>query len=116
MSYPKIANLIALLRAKTESGDVWWFETEEKGCFQASFSTYSTRIFLGAGRYTQEELDVVFQIINDLGDVVEEVRDSDLSSFIDNTFVYMTDFYESVRRRAMGVDDAIENIMRDLGA
>lgn len=114
MSHEKIAQMIVVLKDRTDAGVISWTETEESGVFQTSFSNYSVRIFRDVNPFEQAETDFVLQIINDLGDVVEQVRDTDLTPWFQKPFVFMRDLYESARRRAMGVDDAIDEIMRAL--
>jgi hypothetical protein len=114
MSYEKIAKMLVVLKERTDVGDLPWSETEEGGVFQSSFSNYSVRILREQNPFEQDEIDIVLQIINDKGDVVEQVRDPDLAQWFQKPFIFMRDLYESARRRAMGVDDAIDEIMRSL--
>lgn len=114
MSSERVANLLMALKKKTDLGELHWTETESRAVFQVSFASYSVRLYQDANPFDSDETDIVFQIINDSGDVVEEVRDTELSSWFEKPFVFMRDLYESARRRAMGVDDAIDEIMRSL--
>ncbi|MFD0738873.1 hypothetical protein ACFQZQ_06220 [Lysobacter koreensis] len=113
MSHEKIAKMLVVLRKKTEDGALTWAETEDKGIFQASFPKYAVRLFEAANPF-ENETDFVLQICNDNGDVVEEVRDTDLTSFFEKPYVFMRDLYELARRNAMGVDAAIDEIMISL--
>ncbi|RBC03299.1 hypothetical protein C3E97_004510 [Pseudomonas sp. MWU12-2115] len=109
MSYPKIAKLVETLAVQTESGSLQWAQTEKSDMFQASFPRYSIRLYPKTA--STFEVDYVLQILNDLGDIVEEVSDPDLRSVLENPFNKMRDLYEGARRSAMGVESALDDIL-----
>lgn len=111
MSYQKIANLILAVKEKTEEGAVPWVAADEG--FQASFPKYAIKINQDYD-FERDEVDLIFQIINESGDLVESVKDPDLSPFFENPFTIMSDIYGMARRHAMGVDDAIDEILHNL--
>ncbi|WP_330206609.1 hypothetical protein [Pseudomonas sp. AM14(2022)] len=110
MSYPKIAKLIETLLSQTESGALPWAQTEKSDMFQASFPRYSIRIYPQRSHNSLEP-DYVLQILNDLGDIVEEVSDPDLQSVLETPFLVMRNLYEGARRSAMGVENALDEIL-----
>lgn len=112
MSHIKTAVMLQTLVDKTAAGKVIWAETEQSGAFQTSFPNYSVRIF--EAQNFENTTDFVLQITNADGDVVEEVRDPELTEFFEKPYVVMRDLHESARRRAMGVDDALDEILRSL--
>lgn len=109
MSYPKIAKLIAVLKEQTESGLLAWAQTEKSDMFQASFPGYSVRIFVRD--HNPIEQDYVLQIINYLGEIVEEISDPDLKNVMENPYRVMRDLHDSARRSAMGVENALDEIL-----
>ncbi|MCF3194139.1 hypothetical protein [Pseudomonas bubulae] len=109
MSYPKIAKLIDVLVTQTENGSLQWAQTETSDMFQASFPRYSVRL------YTQQagpiEVDYVLQILNELGEIVEEVSDPDLKEVMESPYKVMRRLHDAARRSAMGVESALDEIL-----
>ena len=109
MSYPKIAKLIDVLVTQTENGSLQWAQTETSDMFQASFPRYSVRL------YTQQassiEVDYVLQILNELGEIVEEVSDPDLKEVMEGSYKVMRRLHDAARRSAMGVESALDEIL-----
>lgn len=109
MSYPKIAKLVDALLSQTESGALRWAQTEKSDMFQASFPRYSVRLYTAQGNTI--EVDYVLQILNELGDIVEEVADPDLKSVMETPFAVMRRLHDAARRSAMGVETALDEIL-----
>jgi len=109
MSYPKMANLVLSLLRQTNNGKLGWDQTEKVDVFQASFPRYSVRI------YTEQkspfQMDYIIQIINDMGEIIEEVADTELNSVMDDAYRDMKDLFESARRNAMGVEQALDDLL-----
>lgn len=112
MSYPKIARLVEALLTQTESGSLQWSTTEKSDTFQASFPRYSVRLY--PEETNNIEFDYVLQILNDLGEIVEEVSDPDLIDVMQTPFTKMRNLHESARRSAMGVESALDDILNYL--
>lgn len=110
MSNAKIAKLLNLLIEKTESGELEWEPTVKSDVFQANFPRYSVRILTREGE-TGFDLDIVLQIINEEGMIVESVSDPQVSDFIESAFLRMRALHASARRIAMGVDRALDEII-----
>lgn len=108
MSYPKMADLISTLLEKTQSGKLNWEATAMSDTFQASFPKYAVLIF---STTHNDELDYVLQIINDYGEIVERVEDTDLLEVMSNPFITMRELHEAARRNAMGVEEALNDIL-----
>lgn len=109
MSYPKMANLVVSLLKQTNDGRLHWGQTEKPDVFQAAFPRYSVRMY--SRQANQIELDYILQIINDVGDIVEEVADPELREVLDGSYRVMKDLYEAARRSAMGVEQALDDIL-----
>mgnify|MGYP000198919873 CR=1 FL=1 len=114
MSYKKIINIIQKIHTKTNNDLIEWETTEESGIYQVSFSTYSIRISERQSYSTPEEHDFIIQIINNMGDIVEEVSDEDIASSLEKAYHIMKSTYELARRKAMGVDLALDTILDEL--
>jgi len=109
MSYPKIAKLVHALLEKTESGNLKWDATERSNIFQASFPRYSIRLY--TQQSGQNDFDYVIQIINEDGDIVEEITDPDLAEVMTSPFKVLGRLHDVARRSAMGVDSALDEIL-----
>ena len=112
MSYPKMANLIYSLLRQTQNGQLKWDQTEKSEKFQASFPRYSVRLYMAQNNGFDP--DYMLQIINDFGDIVEEVADPELREVMENPFLTMKELYEMARRSAMGVEQALDDILKYL--
>ncbi|BBP57789.1 hypothetical protein [Pseudomonas sp. St316] len=112
MSYPKIAKLIDVLLKQTENGSLQWAQTETSDMFQASFPRYSVRLYIQADNPI--EVDYVLQILNELGEIVEEVSDPDLNDVMASPYQVMRRLHDAARRSAMGVESALDEILEFL--
>ncbi|MDO9328151.1 MAG: hypothetical protein Q7U27_05390 [Pseudomonas sp.] len=104
MSYPKIATLVNVLLTQTSKGELNWSQTEKTGNFQASFPRYSVRIY-------PQGNDYILQILNELGDIVEEVSDPELRDVLQDAYKTMGALHDAARRNAMGVESALDDIL-----
>lgn len=112
MSYPKIAKLVEVLltqTAKGSLGSLQWAPTENSDMFQASFPRYSIRLYPQS--INSFDVDYVLQILNELGEIVEEVTDRDLKDVLESPYEKLRDLHESARRSAMGVESALDEIL-----
>lgn len=117
MTTEKYLKLLSRLEEKTASGQADWQTTANDGVFSLAFSNYSVQIGLKRV-YNQDDPDVVISILNSVGDVVDAVRDTELgpeSGFeLSEFYKRMRRLYDSARRRASGVDEALDSILDDL--
>lgn len=114
MSYKKIANIIEKIYEKTTENTVQWEETETSDIFQVSFSNYALRISKKQLSQDIDDCDFMIEVINTLGETIEYVKDEDISSLIENSYYKMKLTYESARKKALGVDDALDSILNEL--
>lgn len=112
MSGQKIVALAKTLAERTARGELDWEESERPGVFQLSFSNSSVRIYHRESRQQRGSREFVLSIHNSVGVEVEEVGDESLP--VDDAFPMMRQMYEEARRKAMGVDTAIDSILEDL--
>lgn len=108
----KISQLVKRVHEQTLAGKVGWEETEREDVYQASFPNYSIRYSSQPHRGTSQ-LDYVLTIYNQAGSVIEEVVDTELkeSEIGYNAYNVMKETYETARGQALGVEQAIDDIL-----
>ena len=116
MSYPQMVYLVQKLYGRTDDGSVAWEETEIEGVFQAAFSEYAVRLSMQSpdGHVPGSE-DYVLSILNSRGLKIEEISDVDLAEDLVDSYEVMKHLYRAARRKAMGVDQALDSILSALG-
>ncbi|NYZ61802.1 hypothetical protein [Luteimonas deserti] len=112
MSGQKLVALTRMLAERTERGELKWEESERPGVFQVSFSNSSVRILHRDSRLQRGSTEYVISIINSLGVEVDEIGDESMPT--EGAYSLMKQMYEQARRKAMGVDTAIDSIIEDL--
>jgi hypothetical protein len=88
------------------------------GTFQVSFRDNTLRITTKAN---QDGIDVVVQLLNGNGELVESFSDADLSHQTasgsgKSWFSIMEELLENARRKALGADKVLDEIIADLDA
>lgn len=116
MSYPQMVYLVQKLYGRTDDGSVEWGETEIEGVFQATFLEYIVCLSMQSpdGHVPGSE-DYVLSILNAHGLKIEEVSDVDLAEDLADSYEVMKHLYKAARRKAMGVDQALDSILSSLG-
>lgn len=114
MSDEKIIEIIKRIYNKTNEGLIEWEPTERSIDYQVSFSNYSIRMSIATR--SDGDYDYIIKIINDYGDIIEEVNDEDIANSLPDSYEIMKSIYELARRKAMGVDNALDSILKDLGS
>jgi hypothetical protein len=113
----KLWDFIQRLRDRTTEGKVSWERTADEGVYQVSFPNYTVRIFSRPAG--EEEFEYVVQIVDQEGTVVEEATNGDLAAAAtagrSSAYRLMGDLFKQARRKAMGVDQALDAIMESLG-
>lgn len=111
MSNRKLASIVEKLIEKTGRGELEWQVTERKDTYQVVLARFAVRIFSREGELG---LDIVVQVFNQDGVIVEEASDPDMVGFLDEPFGRMSELLEDARRSAMGVDAALDALLREL--
>jgi hypothetical protein len=108
--------LVQKLYRRTSDGCVDWEETEIEGIFQAAFPEYTVRLSVQSpdGHAPGSE-DYMLSIFNTHGLKIEEVSDVDLAEDLVDSYEVMKHLYRAARRKAMGVDQALDSILSTLG-
>lgn len=110
MSNEKLINLARRLNLSTSEGVINWSATEKSGVFQTSLAGYAVRANVRKSKLHSGENEYFIAIIDPFGDVVEEMGDEEF----DGGYSIMKSLYDSARREALGVDKAIDEILKDL--
>lgn len=117
MNFDKQGMLVVRLHKATSEGKLDWKPGGNENQFQVSFPNYTVILT----RDTQGE-DYFVSIINDLGELTEAFSDVDLSSGASfaldqptGSWVQtMREIYTMARRTALGVDKALDAILKNL--
>ncbi len=111
----KIENLLERLLERSRAGSVKWERTAEEGSFRAAFPKYSVSI----ESYEAEgsKATYQFELFNESGDLIESATDY----FLDKPYYdhrnrdLLEELFVLARRKALGVDEAIDDILQELG-
>ena len=116
MSYPKLVNLAFKLARATAESRVTWSGTEQDDLFQVSFSEISVRIGVRRSKRDQNSQEYWLQIFNSEGDLVEEIGDEEVPDSNEALELYtaLKETYETARRQAKGVDQVLNDILKEL--
>ncbi len=108
MTLGKYEQLVDRLLTKTEAGEILWKETAEPATFQVPFPNYSITI-----SYRKELLPaVIVTILNSEGKSVDSFTQFDLR---DEHAGKLSKLYENARRKALGAEKALDEILSELG-
>ncbi|MEN6441924.1 MAG: hypothetical protein ABFD97_25465 [Syntrophobacter sp.] len=110
----KQAEFVKRLHGRTLDGDLNWYKTESDGVFQFQFPDYLVQVYQ---RWADDNEDTVYtyiSIFNKEGGLIDTFNDTALSESesmgADSTF-FMVDLYENARRIAMGMEQALDNLI-----
>ena len=119
MKEEKLVDLVRKIDAKTDSGELSWEKTVSDEEFQANLSNSLLRI---RREYTgSTDPDFVLTVLDKNGTELESISDAYLNRFWrrdivpDTAFAVMQRIFKAARRKALGVDKAIEGILSELG-
>lgn len=120
MSYPKLWKVVETIKRKTDNGTLKWSQTETSGVFQVAFPSYAVRVSKkensssSIGSIVLGKDYHIFSVYNDEGDLVESATTYQLMKINDDAPSTLSGLYETARRQAMGVEDALDSILDDL--
>jgi len=109
----KLVALLQRLLEQTAEGEISWEETAARDFYQVAFPSYTVQI--GEREEESGTLDFVLRIFNKDNQLMEEAGAGDLRSELDNAYNQMRQLYTAARRKAMEVDEALDNILSSLG-
>lgn len=110
----KMRKLVDRLLTKTKQAEVAWSETPVEGAYQVSFPNYSVGL-------DNESGPIVVRIYNSEGKIVNSITQDEIVGKEDaslGNFYYeemLKELYASAREQARGSDNAIDEILKNLG-
>ena len=112
----KLHIFVRTLKVRTDEGKINWQPTVEEAVYQAAFPNYLVKIWMRPTRYEQGGEDACIAILDKDGSVIEEFDDVALGGTgFGNSFTLMQELYRRARRRAMGLDRALDEMLSALG-
>jgi hypothetical protein len=102
----KTIALIRVLAEKTRNNEIVWEKTSNPDAFQTSFPNYSIVLLERLG-------EVTLHLANEKGEVIERYSSTPAPTDIDHM---MHETFELARRKALGVDQALDDILKTLDA
>ena len=118
MAYEKQQNLVIKLAKLTQTGSVDWQQTLDDTVFRLSFKNNSILISLADSK--DDTADVIISLLNESGQIVERFSDNDLrgegiSQPVEGGwFKFMLNMYEKARRSALGSDQVLDSIIKEI--
>jgi hypothetical protein len=120
MADPKLSILLKRLSKRTREGKIAWAKTIEDDKFQTAFPEgIAIQLSKRPSRDPDspaDAIDYVLTILNEEGDIVEELSDLDFdhSDLGENPYVLMREMHNTARRIAMGAEKAIDALLSTL--
>ncbi len=100
----KLIQIAEIVYNQTQAGELKWEKTPDLNTFQTSFPSYSILI--------QDSRDtILFKIYNEEGQIIEQLSEGQASNA---GFSNLRDLYVTARRAAMGVEEALDEILKAL--
>jgi hypothetical protein len=107
MSTQKLAELVTRLIRLTDQDRIEWTLGPDERSVMAAFPSYGVSL-------REHGSDFVIDIYNQQGNIIESIRDPEVAPWIPNSFQLMRSMYASARRRALGIDQAIDTLLDEL--
>ena len=115
MTMSKLVTLVRRLHERTTAGEIDWERTPHEGSYQCSFTSYVMQIRTRPSRHEEDALDYVLLIMDDVGRLIESVDDEEFTHMgMEDAYAILVETYNLARRRALGTDAAIEDLLREL--
>ncbi|QQS36834.1 MAG: hypothetical protein IPM56_02420 [Ignavibacteriales bacterium] len=115
MEKNKLITLVEKLSSRSIKGELDWEQTDKEGIFQLTLAKYTIRISAHTSEEDPTSLDIFLTIYNEEGTLIERTVDYDLKNDIQNSYQVFKEIYNNARRKAMGVDKALDDILTSLG-
>jgi hypothetical protein len=120
MAHDDQVMLVNRLSEKTKLGEVEWKQSADENAYQVVLKKNSIK--LGRAKPTTNSGNnplYIIELIDSEGEVVETFTDYDLDMEIHGRqdqeyYAVLRDIYEMARRRALGADKVLKEILRDL--
>ncbi len=112
MAYEKLTQLLLELIRNTELGNLKWEGTAADGVYQVSFPRFTVQ--LSERDPDRPDCTFVLSILNSEGAEIEQATHEDFSGALKQPYSMMKQLYAMARRRALGVEDAIDVLLKNL--
>ena len=112
MALEKQLKMVQLLLEHSKGGDIDWKPTPSKDTMSVTFEKASLLLKQTPSREVPDEYDYTIRIINDDGVVIESFSDTDFEP--GQAYLSMHEMFNLARRKALGVDSALDSIIREL--
>ncbi|WP_146256114.1 hypothetical protein [Aestuariivirga litoralis] len=112
----KHIELLRRLAKSTKEGKLSWQEDTSKDSFIVAFSRYSVSIAYYADLAGSED-EITVKIFNSEGELIESVSHTDFAQgtlSIGSSFFFLRELYHDARRKAVGIDGALDSILEEL--
>ena len=110
--YRKHQELIQMLLIRTDAGDLGW-KSAGGDTFVAKLGDHGVAIAEEWGTGTGSTQQVVLRLCNRDGDYIDQILEEDLDE-VPNARTQLEHLFAAARRRAMGADHAIDNMLEFL--
>jgi hypothetical protein len=117
MSNEKMVALLKKLDEKTGRGEIDWEETSDPNCYRVVFTDYIVRIRKVTvedswGNLVRDYFTI--EIVDDQGRIIDEAENKELEQFLENPYEVFKELYVAARRKALGADKALDEILSKL--
>lgn len=110
MDLEKRARLVGVIFDKTKKGLLDWSPTADPDSFQISFATQSVVI-----SHNGFEDEYYLGVYNSNAELIEQITPSEIKEYIQSPNSLFQQLFENARSKALKVDDAIDNLLDELG-
>jgi hypothetical protein len=112
----KLLELAERLLKKTQNGSLIWERTAAFNVFQSAFPNSTIKIAEYQSTEPEEGPEYGLSIYNEHGNQIENTTDHTLSKMSHGrSFAVFSALYREARRRALGVDEAVDDLLGQLG-
>lgn len=108
----KLFEICNALLTGTREGRLVWQETEDPDAFEINFPDYSIRVALRKNRARLGLTPYVLQVYNDQGRLIETAAGDGMAAMSH----VLEELYELVKRQALGIDKALDDLLSRLSA
>jgi hypothetical protein len=116
MNYEKIARVIRALSRSAAAGATSWRKLDSQTAYEAEFAQYAVRI---SAEQTEDAnaspSKYKLEIIKD-DRVIETVTSDQLKAALPASAFILREMYDAARKKALGVEDVLDEILQSLKA
>lgn len=115
MNYEKIARVIRALSRSAAAGATSWRELDSQTAYEADFAQYAVRISAEQTEDANAVSKYKLEIIKD-DRVIETVTSDQLKAALPASAFILREMYDAARKKALGVDEVLDEILQSLKA